>query len=50
MQTMLRTWPALTDPWALPPEQAAFVTGYLAHLWFDEFWYLTIVRSVLHEL
>jgi hypothetical protein len=43
MQTMLRTWPGLADPWALPPEQAAFVTGYLAHLWFDEFWYMTIV-------
>lgn len=43
MQTMLQTWPSLADPAQLPPAQAAFVAGYLAHLWFDEFWHMSIV-------
>ncbi len=43
MQTMLRTWPALADAAALEPDHARFVAGYLAHLWFDEFWHRSIV-------
>jgi hypothetical protein len=40
---MLQTWPSLARPLELPPEQAAFVAGYIAHLWFDEFWHRRII-------
>jgi hypothetical protein len=40
---MLRAWPSLSRPLELPPEQAAFVAGYIAHLWFDEFWHRRII-------
>ena len=43
MQTMLDEWPQLANPGRLPPEQAAFVAGYIAHLWFDEFWHQRII-------
>ena len=42
-ETMLQTWPSLSRPRELPPEQAAFVAGYVAHLWFDEFWHRRII-------
>ncbi|MBN2002122.1 MAG: hypothetical protein JXA21_02095 [Anaerolineae bacterium] len=35
---MLATWPYLADPYQLTPAHAAFVSGYLAHLVWDEFW------------
>ncbi len=43
MQTMLRAWPELADPAELALDHALFVAGYLAHLWFDEFWHRRIV-------
>ena len=43
METMLRAWPSLEDPVKLEPDHAAFVAGYLAHLWFDEYWHQMIV-------
>ena len=43
METMLRAWPSLEDPAKLEPDHAAFVAGYLAHLWFDEYWHQMIV-------
>lgn len=35
---MLATWPHLADPYRLTPAHAAFISGYLAHLVWDEFW------------
>jgi hypothetical protein len=43
MQTMLRAWPELADPATLESDHALFIAGYLAHLWFDEFWHRRIV-------
>lgn len=35
---LLRAHPELARPAALDPQQAAFVAGYLAHLWLDQAW------------
>ena len=35
---LLAAHPALAQPAALPPAQAAFLAGYFAHLVFDELW------------
>lgn len=35
---MLHAYPALADPAALAPDQAAFISGYLAHLVGDQLW------------
>ncbi len=35
---LLTAWPHLADPYRLTPAQAAFISGYLAHLIWDEFW------------
>jgi len=37
-EALLRAYPALSDPERLPREQAAFVSGYLLHLVWDERW------------
>ena len=37
-EVMLSTYPELRDPHRLPLEQAAFISGYLVHLAWDEFW------------
>ncbi len=35
---LLTAYPSLADPWSLSPAQAAFVSGYLVHLVWDEIW------------
>ncbi|MBN1262266.1 MAG: zinc dependent phospholipase C family protein [Anaerolineae bacterium] len=37
-EVMLAAHPALADPYRLEPEHAAFVSGYLMHLVWDEVW------------
>ncbi len=37
-EALLRAYPKLSDPERLPREQAAFVSGYLLHLVWDERW------------
>ena len=37
-ETLLATYPELADPQRLRPAHAAFVSGYLAHLAWDECW------------
>ncbi|MBN1315583.1 MAG: hypothetical protein JXA42_08950 [Anaerolineales bacterium] len=49
MQTMLQTWPQLADPSKLEPDHAAFIAGYLAHLWFDEYWYDQVITPYFFE-
>lgn len=49
VQTMLAAWPLLADPAALQPDHAAFIAGYLAHLWFDEFWYMHVILPYFLE-
>lgn len=36
--TLLAACPALVDPHRLPPDQAAYLSGYLNHLIWDEVW------------
>ena len=43
MQAMLHAWPELADPGKLDLDHVLFIAGYLAHLWFDEYWHMTIV-------
>jgi hypothetical protein len=43
---MLETHPTLAQPGDLPPAQAAFMAGYLAHLLFDEIWVREIFLPV----
>ncbi|MBN1876987.1 MAG: hypothetical protein JXA33_22385 [Anaerolineae bacterium] len=38
VETMLALYPGLADPYVLSPEYAAFVSGYLIHLVWDEVW------------
>ncbi len=35
---LLTAYPSLADPWSLSPARAAFVSGYLVHLVWDEIW------------
>jgi hypothetical protein len=46
---MLTRWPSLADANAMPPDRAAFLAGYLAHLWFDEYWHSTIIYPYFVE-
>jgi hypothetical protein len=46
---MLARYPALAHPAALPPHQAAFLAGYLAHLVFDQLWVADIFDPVFGE-
>lgn len=39
---LLDKHPELAEPTALPPAKAAFLAGYLAHLWLDQLWISTI--------
>lgn len=48
-RALLQTWPSLSDPMGMPAEQAAFIAGYLAHLWFDEFWHQRIITPYYVE-
>ncbi len=43
IQLMLEQWPELAESGRLSPARAAFVAGYLAHLWLDEFWHGRII-------
>lgn len=43
---LLQTHPELAQPRALPPAQAAFWAGYIAHLLFDEAWVREIFTPV----
>jgi hypothetical protein len=46
---MLARYPALAHPAALPPQRAAFMAGYLAHLVFDQLWVADIFDPVFGE-
>jgi hypothetical protein len=37
-QNMLAQYPSLSDPHALAPDHAAFISGYFTHLIYDELW------------
>ncbi len=37
-KVMRERYPELSNPYCLPPEQAAFISGYLVHLAWDEDW------------
>ena len=43
---LIELYPALAPLSALPPPQAAFMAGYLAHLVFDQFWVRLIFEPV----
>lgn len=43
---MLKMYPDLVDPSVLPPDQAAFLAGYLAHLWLDQAWIAGVFEPV----
>lgn len=45
-QTLFVRYPALRPLSALPPAQAAFLAGYLAHLVFDQLWIARIFEPV----
>lgn len=45
-ETLLRRYPVLAQPQRLPPAQAAFLAGYLAHLEFDVAWIREIFEPV----
>lgn len=49
VDTMLAIWPSLADVNGMPPGQAAFLAGYLAHLWFDEHWHHTVIHPYFVE-
>lgn len=40
---MLQTYPFLKDAQSLPVDQCWFIAGYLAHLLYDQFWFLDII-------
>lgn len=46
---MLERYPALAFRGALPPRQAAFLAGYLAHLVFDQWWVRDIFEPVFGQ-
>lgn len=37
-EELFKVYPQLANPWALSPDQAAFISGYLVHLSWDEMW------------
>lgn len=43
---VLQLFPALGKPSQLPDDQAAFLAGYLAHLWLDQLWILEVFGPV----
>jgi hypothetical protein len=45
-QRLLRLFPSLATPSQLPDDQAAFVAGYLAHLWLDQAWILGVFEPI----
>jgi hypothetical protein len=47
---MLETYPQLADPAELSPEHAAFISGYLVHLSWDEFWAWDVFIPFYREL
>lgn len=47
-QKLFAVHPALTRADALPPAQAAFVVGYIAHLLLDELWLVRIFQTYFH--
>ena len=47
---MLETYPALADPAELSPAHAAFISGYIVHLSWDEFWAWDIFIPFYREL
>lgn len=49
ISTMLAAWPSLADATAMSPGRAAFLAGYLAHLWFDEHWHNTLINPYFVE-
>ncbi len=48
-ETMFRQFPALAEPAAMPPAQAAFLAGYLCHLALDQLWILDIFDPIFGE-
>jgi hypothetical protein len=46
---LLATYPELVSPYRLSPAHAAFVSGYVAHLVWDEVWLWTVFRPVYLE-
>ncbi len=48
-ETLLATYPELADPARLHPAHAAFVSGYLAHLAWDECWLYDVFRPFYLE-
>src|SRR5882672_1297239 len=47
---MLARYPALAVRSAMPPAQAAFVAGYLAHLVFDQLWVRDLFEPFFGEM
>ena len=43
---LLELFPELSRPSRLPDDQAAFLTGYLAHLWLDQAWIIAVFEPV----
>jgi hypothetical protein len=45
-QRLLGQFPALRASSSLPDPQAAFIAGYLAHLWLDQAWIVTVFEPI----
>lgn len=45
-QRLFEAHPELAEPARLAPDHAAFLAGYLAHLWLDQAWILAIFEPV----
>ncbi len=45
-QRMLELHPGLGRPTQLPDDQAAFLAGYLAHLWLDQAWIIAVFEPI----
>jgi len=48
-QRLFESHPALARPEQLPPAQAVFLAGYLAHLTFDQLWIAKIFEPIFGE-
>lgn len=48
-KTLLATYPELADPAHLHPEHAAFISGYVVHLAWDECWLRDVFRPFYME-
>jgi len=48
-QRLFESHPALARPEQLPPAQAVFLAGYLAHLTFDQLWIARIFEPIFGE-